>query len=77
MEMVQNLQKTAVNIGDCCTNPILAKTQNIINNNLFRSDFKEVFCFFVKPKYINLFIKNIRFNSSTIILIDSIFDCSF
>lgn len=37
---------TAYKIGNCCTTPILGtKTRNSINNNLFKSDFREVFCF--------------------------------
>ena len=41
------LKKTATNIGNCCTTPILGtKTKNSINNNLFRSDFKEVIFIF-------------------------------
>lgn len=33
-------------MSNCYTTPILiTKTQNNINSNLFRSDFKEVICF--------------------------------
>ena len=36
-------------IGNCCTTPTLGrKTQNSINKNLFKRNFKEVF-FYLKP----------------------------
>lgn len=38
--------KTIYSISKCCITPILStKTQNSINNDLFKSNFREVFCF--------------------------------
>lgn len=48
MRVMKN--KTTANMGNCCTTLILeTKIQNSINNDLFRSDFKEVICIYVKP----------------------------
>ena len=48
MELKKNCHKPAANIGNCCTTPILAtKTQYSTNNNLFKSDFREFFLFFL------------------------------